>query len=186
MQKKLRVCCDLDDTIYGFIPAILQRYNKKYNDDLSIRCITDYEIRKFLKPECEHLFQEFANKKLFKKIVMSQEVINTLTEMNEKYELYFLTAGHPKTTRYRDKLLSRYLPWYSSGQLISCRNKWLVKFDVLVDDCVANINNIDGVGILIKQPWNTLSGYSKALTCEKFDKTVIETIEKNINRKVNN
>jgi 5'(3')-deoxyribonucleotidase len=177
IENKLVVCIDLDDTLYPFVSTILKKYNKKYQDDLSVRYITDYNIRKFIKPECINIFQEFANKKLFKKIIIFQEVIDALTEINDKYELYFLTAGHPKTTRYRDKLLSRYLPWYSSGQLISCRNKWLVKTDVLVDDCVDNVNNIDGVGILIRQPWNMNSGYCKELTCEKFNKSVVDIID---------
>jgi hypothetical protein len=42
---------------------------------------------------------------------------------------------------------------------------------------VDNVNNIDGVGILIRQPWNMNSGYCKELTCEKFDKSVVDIID---------
>jgi hypothetical protein len=42
---------------------------------------------------------------------------------------------------------------------------------------VDNVNNIDGVGILIRQPWNMNSGYCKELTCEKFNKSVVDIID---------
>ena len=154
-RKKYIVLVDLDDTIYPFIPKILERYNEKYSDRLTISDITDYKIKKFIKPECENIFKEFANKKLFNDITLTSDVKDTLSILNEKYNIFFTTAGHPKTTKHRDKLLSRNLPWYSTGQLISIKYKDLIWSDFLIDDCLDNFTEHSVYrGILKTQPWN--------------------------------
>jgi 5'(3')-deoxyribonucleotidase len=154
-RKKYIVLVDLDDTIYPFIPKILERYNEKYSDNLTISDITNYRIKKFIKPECENIFKEFANKKLFNDITLTSDVKDTLSILNEKYNIFFTTAGHPKTTKHRDKLLSRNLPWYSTGQLISIKYKDLIWSDFLIDDCLDNFTEYSMYkGILKSQPWN--------------------------------
>lgn len=159
-EYKPIVCVDLDDTCYDFVARLLPPYNTKYNDNLTVDDITDYRIHKFLKPECKHLFREFADKQLFADIIFAEEDKKALAQLNKLCELYFLTAGHPKTIRDRDKMLSRNLDFYRSSQLIVCRNKSMIECDYLVDDCINNIENmVDKTlahtqGIMMSRPWN--------------------------------
>lgn len=153
MSKQI-VGVDIDETINNQISAILVKYNKKYNDNLTINDITDYNIQKFLKPTCKNIFKEFCSKKFLKKLKMTQETIKALTELNDKYTLYFVTSAHPKTLEVRDKWLSKYLPWYSSKQLIVCRRKSLLQLDWLVDDCFDNLIHGTYSKILITKKWN--------------------------------
>lgn len=152
---KLKVGVDLDDTLYFFIAPLLERYNFAYNDNVKFEDITDYHIHNFLSPHCENIFREFADKEFFNQIYIEKEVIDELTKLNDKYQLYFVTAGAAITIRDRDKLLSRNLNWYKTEQLIVCRDKHLLKFDYLIDDYQGNLSGMnDYTGILIDKPWN--------------------------------
>lgn len=129
-------------------------YNKKYNDNLKLEDIKEYTIHKFLKPECKNVFEEFATDELFESIEIEQDVIDTLTKLNENHTLVFPTAGHPYTMRARDILLNKHLPFYKTKQLIMTHYKKLLKLDVLIDDCLDNFIDFNGVKLLVNKPWN--------------------------------
>ena len=46
------VAVDIDDVIISLVPTWLHLYNKDYKDNLSKNDITDWQIDKFVKPEC--------------------------------------------------------------------------------------------------------------------------------------
>ena len=172
-RKKYIVLVDLDDTIYPFIPKILERYNEKYSDNLNISNITDYKIKNFIKPECENIFKEFANKSLFDNITLTSDVKDTLSILNNKYNIFFTTSGHPKTTKHRDKLLSRNLPWYSSSQIISIKYKDFIYADYLIDDCLDNFTEYSMYrGILKTQPWNLSNPSSNEIRINNFSEVL--------------
>ena len=152
--SKITIGIDIDETINSQITEILKLYNKKYKDNLSIDNITDYNIHKFVKPECKNIFKEFCNDKFFKSLIMTQETIEALTELNNNYKIYFVTSAHPKTLKVRDKWLSKYLSWYTTKQLIVCRKKSLLNLNYLVDDCYDNLIHGTYRKILITKKWN--------------------------------
>ena len=161
IRNKPIVGVDLDDTIYKFVEPLLKKYNIVYHDNIKFEDITNYHIHNFLRPECKNIFKDFANKAFFEDIVIDDDVKKELKKINEKYQLYFVTAGAPITIRDRDKILSRNLDWYSSSQLIACKDKHLLKLDYLIDDCQHNLEGLnDYVGILIDKPWNRM--------CDRF------------------
>lgn len=168
MNKDIIVGVDLDDTVYPFVAPLLEKYNKAYQDNLTTEDITNYKISQFLKPECHNIFKEFANKEFFKCITFDPKVVKALTELNEEYTLYFVTAGAPITVRDRDKMLARNLDWYTSSQLVICRDKSLLKLDYLIDDCYANCYKGDYMGIMVKQPWNIKTPYNSAFRINHF------------------
>lgn len=50
----------MDEVINNLVEKILVEYNKQYNDSLTLNDITDWEVKKFIKPECENIFTEFG------------------------------------------------------------------------------------------------------------------------------
>lgn len=169
IRNKPIVGVDIDDTITDFVEPLLERYNNVYHDNVKFTDITDYYIKQFLKPECTNIFKEFANKQFFADTVIKEYIKNELRKLNDKYDLYFVTAGAPITIRDRDKMLSRNLDWYTSSQLIVCRDKGMLKLDYLIDDNVTNCEVGDYDGILITRPWNLYSNYNIALRVNGFN-----------------
>lgn len=161
-NKRPIVALDLDEVVIeGFVEGLLNQYNDEYFDRLRIEDITDYQIDKFLKPECKFFFKEFATKTFFKQLSISPETVRAITELEKACDVIYLTAAHPTTIRARDKLLNKYIPSYHSGQLVVCRNKSLLDGNIfaLVDDCFNNIRDLHCIGILKNMPWNTKYAY---------------------------
>ena len=182
MKKKVGI--DIDETIIPFIRLLLDKYNKAYEDNVKYDEVTDYRVHKFLKPECTNVFKEFVDKDFFANITFEAYIIDELTRLNEKYQLYFVTAGAPITIRDRDKMLSRNLEWYTSGQLIVCRDKGLLNLDYLVDDYEENCKSGNYIGLLLIKPWNLYSKYDISLRINGFNEvgSKIEWLEENAKR----
>lgn len=154
MNKKLIVGCDIDEVINVQIKEILKLYNARYGDDVKYDDITDYNVQKFLKNGCDHLFEEFCTDEFIEGLRIYPEDIRSLTILNDECQLYFCTARHPYVMAATDKWLEKNLPWYHSRQLMRCKNKHLIKFDYLIDDYIGNLIGGDYRKIMITRPWN--------------------------------
>lgn len=156
-MKRPIVALDLDEVVIeGFVSSLLMEYNNEYEDTLSIDDITDYRIDQFLKPACEHFFKEFATKRFFKTLEITDDTIQAIEELESMFDVIYLTAAHPTTIRARDKLLNLYIPSYHSRQLVVCRDKSLLDGNIfaLVDDCADNVKKMKCVTVLKTMPWN--------------------------------
>lgn len=159
-MRRLTIGIDLDDTLNNLISTLLIPYNQKYDDNLSMDDITDYKIHKFLRPECTNIFKEFAKDNLLYSLNPEPYSIEVLTRLNKKHTIYFVTAAHASTIRIRDKWLAKHFKFYSTGQLINCRDKHLLRLDVLVDDCIAQHGG-EYHSLLYDKPWNRNSDINR-------------------------
>lgn len=172
----MRIGIDIDDTITtNFTQTLLDLYNKKYNDNLSLSDITDYDLQRFLKPECEDVFAEFIDEAFIMSLNIPSSTIDALTKLNAEHEIFFITAAFPNSIEWRDKLLKTYLPWYNVNQLIMCRAKYLLDIDFLIDDNPNNFADAKYQGIIIDKPWNQQAEASYRIG-EMFD--MIELLKK--------
>lgn len=154
----LKIAFDMDNTIFNFMEVLLKEYNKKYSDNIQISDLTEYDFSDKIKISSKQFFKEFATNANFKKMTAYQyakEFIDTLHDLKEvDVEIYFVSAGHPKTFVSRDNLLSKTFSWYSTSQLIMIREKSLLDLDVLFDDYEKNFDNSSYGEVLVSQPWN--------------------------------
>lgn len=152
--NKQIVAIDLDDTVWDFVGELLKRYNQKYNDNLTKEDITDWNIHKFLKPECTNIFKEFATEDFFDSLVIRRDIADALAIVDCYYDLYFVTACDAETIPWRAKALKKNLYWFKDDQLVKLKNKSLFVCDYLVDDNVENYLQAYSNSFLVKQPWN--------------------------------
>jgi len=144
----------MDDTLYDFVSLVLDRYNTKYNDSVVINDIKEWNIHKFLKPECKNVF-ELATEDLFDTITISEETKSFVSKLRKKHTVYFVTAGHPKTIQARYRLLKRNFPSFKSERLIVCNEKSFLDMHVLIDDCERYFEGYKRYnGFMIAKPWN--------------------------------
>ena len=151
---------DVDGTTGGLHPEWLQRYNRDYNDTMTVSQIKAWEIHKFVKPECgKHIYDYLQDPSLYdnvKPIDGAVEYVDCLRPMYEIMHVTHATTGHK----------GRKLRWLMEHKLImpgerylEQENKSLVPADFLVDDYDKNVrdfrgNGNKGVGILFGQEWN--------------------------------
>lgn len=151
---KIRIATDIDECLNDMLAKILPLYNEKYGDDLHYREFTKYNVDAFIKPECNNLFEEFANDDLIASTVPAPDSVDVLSELAKRHDIYFVTAGHPYTAKARDIWLGHHFPFYQSRNLIMCREKQLLDMDVLIDDYEMNLIGGRYKKFLISKPWN--------------------------------
>ena len=84
-----------------------------------------------------------------------------MSRLRRKHDVYFVTAGHPKTIPARDKLLRRHFSSFKSERLIMCREKSFLDLHVLIDDCERYFDCCTKYnGFMMAKPWN----YEKNVT----------------------
>ena len=59
--KRLTIGIDMDDVCNNFMGALLDVYNKEYNDNIQLDDITSWDFQHLLKPECKNVFKEFCD-----------------------------------------------------------------------------------------------------------------------------
>lgn len=151
----MKIMVDIDETLNDLIETILPIYNTKYQDNVTINDITEYNIHKFLKPECSDIFKEFMTDSLIENLQVNRGAVEALTELSKDNDIYFLTSAHPKSVLPKHKWLQKHFPFYHSDRLIICHDKGMVKGDIIIDDCVDYLKNSSClIKILFRKPWN--------------------------------
>ncbi len=146
---------DMDNVLNNMTKEILHLYNKKYTDSITMQQIVEYDMRPLLKPECVNPWEEFVTDSFYENLDVVPNAVDVLTEIMKMGHInYFATAGHPYTMRARDMWLERNFPFYKTGNLISIREKQLLRVDFMIDDYEGNLINGMYYGLLMNQNWN--------------------------------
>lgn len=153
-MKRLAIGVDMDETIQGLVYAVIQEYNKVYRQELNYWKVDQYDISPFLVPECKNIWKEFVTDDLIRNLEVEPTAVDTLTKLSEHHDIYFVTAGHSYTMGARDRWLAAHFPFYKSGMLIACKEKQLLRLDLLIDDYEKNLIGGKYHGLLINRPWN--------------------------------
>ena len=160
INKCKTILCDVDEVINNLVEKILVEYNKQYNDSLTLNDITDWEVKKFIKPECENIFTEFGTDEFLSSLELQPKAKEVIGKLMAKYNFYFVTSTYPDHVRVKDEWLKRNIPQYDSGMLVVCRDKHLVHGDILIDDCIGNFT-LDHTkdspvkyNFIFDKPWN--------------------------------
>lgn len=145
---------DMDETLSPFIYEVVKAYNRTYRKDLNYYDIDQYDITPFIVPECKNIWQEFCTDRFIRELIVEPTAVETLCKLNETYDIYFVTAGHPNTMKARDQWLAAHFPFYKSSMLIASREKQMIKLNYLTDDFEGNLVGGDYRGFLVNRPWN--------------------------------
>lgn len=151
-----RILIDLDSTFWNFMELAVEKYDKKYNTNLKLEDIKQYDIEPYIKCTKKEFF-ELANKSMFNKLTPYPMAVEFITWLAEKgYDIYFVTACATKTCEWRHDKLKEYIPWYDRKMLIMCHDKYIIDCDVVIDDCIENLEKFstDVDKVVYTQPWN--------------------------------
>lgn len=161
------VSCDIDGVLNNLTECVLQLYNQESGDNLSESDITEYRIERFVKPEYRNkISQYFLDKRIWELIKWDVGWIAKIID-NNMYGLHFTTASSLKTIDYKINLLIAAITecsckskgeinTYVLNHLIVTQNKQIIRPDVVIDDCMDNLQlwNHNVHNILFVKPWN--------------------------------
>lgn len=177
------VSCDIDGVLNNLTECVLQLYNQESGDNLTENDIIEYSIERFVKPEYRNkISRYFLDKRIWEMLKWDVGWIAKILD-NNMYDLYFTTASSLKTID--SKVIS--LAWaiydyssmsainiynYIANHTIITQNKQLILADVVIDDCIDNLQlwNNRVHNILFVKPWNQRLAH---LYNQKYDNKIL-------------
>ena len=187
------ISCDIDGVLNNLTECVLQLYNQESGDNLTENDITEYSIEQFVKPEYRNkISQYFLDKRIWEMLKWDVGWIAKILD-NNMYDLYFTTASSLKTINSKAISLAWAIYDYSSMSAINIynyianhtivtQNKQLILADVVIDDCIDNLQlwNNRVHNILFVKPWNQRLAHlynqkydNKILLCNKGNEAMV-------------
>lgn len=151
----MTILVDIDSTITNFGEILLKYNNFAYKTIYEYEDISSYEWfdKTFKDPWSFTNYKNFWNT-----VAIDSNAVFTLESwIKQDHRVYLVTASH-----YNDALgykIKRTLEFFNP-KLINERNvvvaqdKSIIVGDILIDDCIDNLELFDGVRICYSQPWN--------------------------------
>lgn len=139
----LTVVCDVDDVLVHLIPAWLKRYNEDYQDSVTPEQIKDWDITRFLMPECgKDIYQYLDEGTLYDEAEMvdgALEGVETLRSAGHR--VVFVTNATVFSARPKFEWMQRhhFLPDTCTfhEDFETMVRKWERAGDVLIDDKIS-------------------------------------------------
>jgi 5'(3')-deoxyribonucleotidase len=173
------IAVDVDDVVAEMVSVLLSRYNKDWADNLAIDQITEWDLTKFVKPECgARVFSYFENPSLYDDVKPVPGALAGVDGLRaDGHRVVFVTAAAIGTAGAKLDWLRRHgflePNFTSANDYVECRDKSLILADVLLDDAVHNITAFKGWGILFDRPWNRgVNRFTRAWSWEDFRETL--------------
>lgn len=150
---------DVDDVCADLMRAWLEAYNDQYGDCLTPEDITDWDISKFVKPECgKQIYRYLDSGDLYdvvEPIPNALEGVRLLREMG--HHVVFASSGIGQAGRKYDWLVDHgfLVPTWKKKDYVGGYDKGLLRGDLLIDDGLHNVVSFQGLSILMRRPHNT-------------------------------
>lgn len=153
------IALDMDGPVSDLHTEWYRRYNKDYNDTLTLGRVTHWDLHKFVKPECgKKIYDYLSQPDLYEGVPVvegAKDGVKALREMGNT--VVFVTAGVLGN-------LDQKLAWLHNHSfldegrhmkgVIFAYDKDLIRAQVLIDDGPHNIQAFGGMGIVWDAPYN--------------------------------
>ena len=159
-----KIGIDIDNVCVNTTWAVLEYINKRLSTNLRLGDITQYSIEAALPEQYRWIVDEaFHSAEMWKQVKFLPHAAEVIQDLwDDGYEIYFVTSTTPKNLHKKVKHLCRNLPFmfdeYISRHTINIQDKWLLKLDILIDDCLDNLlalgHERSYYSICIDYPWN--------------------------------
>ena len=148
------IICDCDDVIINHSKEWLEMYNLDYQDNLKKETITDWDMLKFVKPECgAKIYSYLESGDIYNRcnpIEGSLDGINWLK--NNGHRIIFATVNNYNDKKYQWLKSHGYLK--SRKDFVVTSDKSILKGEVIIDDNPDHLKKFGRKGIVFTQPWN--------------------------------
>lgn len=151
----MTILVDIDSTVTNFSEILLYCLNDTYNTKYNYNDIASYDWfeRKFTKPWLPTEYEFFWDD-----VKINPEAVSTIESWSQQgHKVYLVTASHFNSMlgyKIRKTLEAFDQTIINQHNIIIAQDKSIIKGDVMIDDCVDNLLNFDGLPICYAQPWN--------------------------------
>jgi 5'(3')-deoxyribonucleotidase len=147
---------DVDDVCALLGDTWLKRYNEDWDDTLTIEQLTDWDISKFVKPECgQHIFDYLNFPEIYNSVKPREGSIEGVHALRKiGYRVVFATSTPEPVRGKKLRWLEHWGYEPNRRDYVEIEDKSLLLADFLIDDRWENISTFDGMGVLFTRPWN--------------------------------
>lgn len=158
------ILVDIDGVVANLLPAWVEIYNQRYNDDLRPGDITQWNMTQFVKPECgKDIYKILFEEELYEQvdpIPGAREGIEQLRETGHR--VVFLSSGNEVSRGAKIRWLREHGFIEPASQNPNARgvinaeeeDKELIRGDLMIDDYVGNLEQTEMPGVLFGAPYN--------------------------------
>ncbi len=157
---------DVDSVVADLHSVWISRYNKDYNDNLSLEGteITDWDTSKFVKRECGvKIYDYLKDPTLYDDILPVEDSLDIIDQIKEDFNsrIIYITSTPIETPGVKFNWLVRhgFLKEKELHNYYECRDKSLIACDILLDDRYENARDAFNLGVLFTRPWNKKYDY---------------------------
>lgn len=156
-MEPIRVCVDIDSVCANINIAWTQLYNKDYNDTLKPEDITDWDVAKFVHPDCGKKIYDYLRHPEFYKLTPPVEGFKDgiLNLKEEGFEVVYVSAFERGCADTKVEWMYEYAPNFDlRKELFLCFPKQRVLGDVLLDDGPHNLRDAIMRTVRFIMPYN--------------------------------
>ncbi len=153
----LTLSVDMDEVITDTAKKLKDWYSNEYGIIFNKEELIGKDLKHLVKPEHISKFHEYLNAPgFFGDLEIMPDAKNILQELNEKYDMFIVSAALEFPNSLKDKFdwISQHLPFITWRQICLCGNKSIVQTDIMIDDRTRNFSHFQGRKILYTQHHN--------------------------------
>ncbi|PWT70315.1 MAG: 5'(3')-deoxyribonucleotidase [Bacteroidetes bacterium] len=142
-----RVIVDMDEVIADPMGEMISWYKEQYGLEIDYNKMLGGSWLKGFPVQHQDMIRErLMSEGFFRKLPVIKDSVRVLKEMNERYEIFIVSAATEFPNSLKDKMewLFEHFPFFSWRQLVLCGDKKLVQGDYMIDDHVRNLRHFNG------------------------------------------
>jgi 5'-nucleotidase len=157
-MSDMLIMVDVDGVVADLHSVWYKLYNEEYGDDLTHERVTDWEVHKFVKPECgKHIYTYLDIPGLYDEVKPIDGALTGVQYIrNLGHRVVFATSGLSQAyAKYLWLESKGFEPGNWGSDFVSVHDKSLLKGNLLVDDAFHNVQAFSSrTSILFTYPHN--------------------------------
>lgn len=148
---------DVDNTICNLQEVVTSLFNQRYGTNYSLDDFTEYNVENSLSVKeavaMKEMYGEYGIYDNVRPIDGAQDALQKL--INAGHSVYLVTDAIPKNYNEKIAWINHYFPFIDVAHVIAMKHKWLLRVDVMIDDCLDHILARPYYDrIVFDHPWN--------------------------------
>jgi 5'-nucleotidase len=146
-----RIAIDMDEVMADTMGRKIEWYERDYKVKLNRADMKGKYLSQYVPREHRDVVINYSKHVgFFKDLAVVPESQRVIEALNEKYELFIVTAAIPYPNSYVHKYewLKEHFPFIDERFIVFCGHKYMIEADYLIDDHAYNFEKFKGKGIL--------------------------------------
>lgn len=151
------ILLDVDGVVADTHLEWYAKYNADYNDDLTPKRVTSWNLHEFVKPECGKKIYEYLVPSLYDNVKPAAGALEYVNYARTFYRVIFVTSVyHEAGAKFKWLNNHKFFDGVEHPKMdyVEASDKSIIRGDMLVDDGLHNLVTFSGYKVVFDQPWN--------------------------------